>query len=239
MRITARNVLLIIPTYNEAENIAALLAAIERVVPDIHVLVVDDHSADGTGDLVEHLAKTRCGRWQVLRRDGKLGLGTAYVAGFRWALGRDYQAVIEMDADFSHDPHYLPQIIHDLNEHHMVIGSRYIRGGGTRNWSLGRRLISWGGCWYARVILGLPVADPTGGFNGLRREVLSALALERIGSEGYAFQIELKYRAYRQGFTLWEIPITFWERRVGKSKMSWRIFLEAMYRVWTLRLGGR
>jgi dolichol-phosphate mannosyltransferase len=120
----------------------------------------------------------------------------------------------------------------------MVIGSRYVRGGGTRNWSLARRLISWGGCAYARVILGLPVADPTGGFNGMRREVLDALDLRRIQSEGYAFQIELKYRAYRQGFDLREIPITFWERRVGKSKMSWRIFLEAMRRVWVLRWSG-
>ena len=235
LRITAENVLLIIPTYNEAENISALLADIERIVPAIHVLVVDDNSEDRTGDVVEHLAKLHCGGWHVLRRAGKLGLGTAYIAGFQWALERDYQAVIEMDADFSHDPHHLPQIICQLNAYDMVIGSRYVRGGGTRNWSLVRRLISWGGCGYARVILGLPIADPTGGFNGLRRQVLDALNLESIKSEGYAFQIELKYRVYRQGFDLREIPITFWERRVGKSKMSWRIFLEAVGRVWALR----
>lgn len=229
--------LIVVPTYNEAENVDTLLDGIFTHVPDAHVLFVDDHSADGTPDRIRAWVEHRPGQVHLLQREGKLGLGTAYVAGFRWALERDYQSVQEMDADLSHDPRYLPQLFDFPDGVYAVIGSRYIPGGATVDWSLSRRFISGFGNLYARTILGLPIRDLTGGFNNWRREVLERISLDGIRSEGYAFQIEMKYRATRAGFRAHEIPIVFADRRAGESKMSGRVALEAMVRVWAMRLG--
>jgi dolichol-phosphate mannosyltransferase len=174
----------------------------------------------------------------LLEREGKKGMGTAYLAGFAWALERDYDAVVEMDADLSHDPRALPTLIGLLPDADVVIGSRYVPGGGTEDWSRLRMAISRFGSFYARVILGLPIRDLTGGFNGWKRRVLETLPLDQVRSEGYSFQIELKLRAARAGFRLVETPIVFIDRRVGQSKMSWKIVAEAVVRVWLLRLGG-
>ncbi len=228
--------LIIIPTYNEVKNIAPLLKSIWDHVPDIHVLVVDDNSSDGTAKVVKDIQKTAQSQLFIIEREGKLGLGTAYLAGFKWALDRKYEKVIEMDADFSHPAAILPQMIDELGKHNVVIGSRYVEGGGTVNWSFIRKLISKGGSLYARTILGIPIRDLTGGFNGWHREVLKSIDLGSIVSEGYAFQIELKHRAYRIGYSLKEIPIIFSERRAGQSKMSGKIIIEAMYRVWGMAI---
>ena len=231
--------LIVVPTYNEAENIDTLLAGIEQHAPGADVLFVDDNSRDGTVEKIAEHQERRPGRIHLLQRPKKLGLGTAYVAGFRWALERDYDAVHEMDADLSHDPVYLPTTLAFPDESHVVVGSRYIPGGGTVNWGLSRRFISGFGNVYARTILGLPIRDLTGGFNLWRREVLETVSLDALRSEGYAFQIELKYRAAQAGFRLTEIPIVFADRRVGQSKMSWNVAFEAMFRVWGLKLGKK
>lgn len=248
-------VLIIIPTYNERDNIGPLLAQIHEALPIADVLVVDDNSPDGTGQLADELAK-KDPRLKVLHREGKLGLGTAYLTGFRYALDNGYDFVFEMDADFSHDPCYLPALLHAASEGadgkegadggaDLVIGSRRIPGGGTENWGLGRQLLSSGGSLYARAILGfgqpqhffgLPVNDLTSGFKCFRRRVLESIDLDTIHSEGYSFQIEVTYRAMRLGFRVAEVPIVFIDRRAGQSKMSFRIFLEAMGVVWRLRL---
>ena len=229
--------LVIIPTYNERENITRLLPAVYAAA-DVHVLVVDDASPDGTGDYVEELAGgPYAGRLFLLRRAGKLGLGTAYIAGFKWALARNYQRIIEMDADFSHNPRYLPELLAASETADLVLGSRYVPGGGVRNWPWHRRLISQGGSLYARTILGLSVRDLTGGFKCFRREVLAAIDLDSVKASGYFFQIEMTYRAHLKGFKIREIPIVFDERTAGKSKMSKAIFLEALFMVWRLRLG--
>ena len=228
--------LVIIPTYNERDNLGPLLAAIWQAVPHMHVLFVDDNSPDGTADLIKSkIASTDGGRLHLLERPKKLGLGTAYISGFRWALARSYTAIIEMDADLSHNPAVLRSMLKELGGADVVVGSRYIEGGGTVNWSLYRKLISLGGSLYARTILGLKVRDLTGGFNAWKREVLETIGIDRVRSEGYAFQIELKYRANRRGFRILEIPIQFTERRAGQSKMSATIFFEAILRVWHLR----
>ncbi len=232
--------LIIIPTYNESGNIGQLLAAISAAQPNVHVLVVDDGSPDGTGRLVAQLAAaTYPGSLFLLARSGKLGLGSAYVAGFKWALARDYKLIAQMDADFSHNPRYLPALFAAAASHHLVLGSRYIAGGGVVNWPWLRRLISRGGSLYSRLILGLPVRDFTGGFKCFRREVLAGIDLDAIKSNGYSFQIEMTYRAWLNGFTVREIPIVFEERNAGHSKMSGAIFREALFMVLRLRAARR
>jgi len=225
----------VIPTYNERENIAALLP---RIITDprFKALVVDDNSPDGTGEVVAALARDS-ERIKLLARPGKLGLGTAYVAGFKQALADGAQFIFEMDADFSHNPDYLPALLAAAEmDYDVVLGSRYIRGGGTTDWGFIRQVISRGGSLYARLILGLPVKDCTGGFRCYRRRVLEAIPLETVGSNGYAFQIEMLYRALRGKFRVGEIPIIFPDRRVGASKMSHAIVLEALGVVWRLRM---
>ena len=227
--------LVVIPTYNEIENVPRLIPRVLEQDPRIEILVVDDNSPDGTGDYAEEVAG-REPRVHVLKRAGKEGLGKAYLAGFRWGLDRSYSLLFEMDADFSHDPANLSAFIEKAGAHDVVIGSRYVGGRVTVvNWPMGRLLVSYFGSWYARTVTGLPVRDATGGFNCWRRETLLALDLDRVQSNGYAFQIELKLRAWRGGFRLVEMPIVFTERDSGESKMSKRIVREAVWRVWKLR----
>lgn len=226
-----------IPTYNERDNIEAITRATLDVDNRVDILVVDDNSPDGTGKLADELAAKEP-RLRVLHRPEKRGLGKAYLHAFREALALGYGFVVEMDADFSHDPRCLPKMIDEATRGtHLVLGSRYVPGGGTVNWGIGRRILSRGGSLYARTILGVDVADLTGGFKCFRREVLEALDLDAIDSTGYAFQIEMTYRALRRGFVVEELPIVFEDRRVGQSKMSRAIFLEAIAVVWKLRLG--
>ncbi len=228
--------LIVVPTYNEIENLQALTEAIFKNVPDsVELLIVDDGSPDGTGALADRLAAQNP-RIHVLHRPKKMGLGTAYVNGFKWGLERGFDALIEMDADFSHDPSYLPTMLKTLGTHDVAIGSRYVSGGGTVNWGLGRRILSKGGSIYSRVILGANIRDFTGGFNGWRRPVIEAVEPDTLRSDGYSFQIELKYRAFLGGFRIAEFPIVFADRKVGKSKMSKKIVFEALRRVWAFRL---
>ncbi len=234
---TRRRALVCLPTYDERENLAPMIDAILAVVPQVDVLVIDDNSPDGTGRLADEIA-AREPRVKVLHRSAKEGLGRAYLAGFAWALARDYGLVLEMDCDFSHDPSYLPAMLAAAEGADLVLGSRYVDGGGTVNWGLLRKLISRGGSLYARTILGLAVRDLTGGFKCFRREVLEAIDLATVECTGYAFQIELTYRAARRGFQVREVPIVFADRRVGHSKMSRRIVLEAIRKVWSIRLSG-
>jgi len=234
---TDRRALICLPTYNEIDNLRPMVAAIRAVVPAVEILVIDDNSPDGTGALADELAAADR-QVHVLHRAGKEGLGKAYLAGFAWALSRGYGLIMEMDCDFSHDPKYLPAMLAAAGQADLVLGSRYVAGGGTVNWGLGRKLISRGGSLYARTILGLSVRDLTGGFKCFRREVLEAIDLPSVECTGYAFQIELTYRASRKGFTVREIPIVFADRRVGHSKMSRRIVLEAIRKVWSIRLSG-
>jgi dolichol-phosphate mannosyltransferase len=226
--------LVVVPTYNERENIAALVPAIFQATPDVEILVVDDNSPDGTGEVVRSLQE-RFPHVHLLSRRGKEGLGKAYLAGFRWGLEKGYGALVQMDADFSHRPEDLRSLVSALPEYDFVMGSRWVAGGQTVNWGLGRKFISRGGSFYARQILRFPVRDWTGGFNGWKAETLTKLGLDSVRSEGYSFQIELKYRALKLGFKGKEIPIVFEDRRVGQSKMSSRIVFEALYRVWGLR----
>ena len=228
--------LVIVPTYNERENLGALVSAVLEQVDGVEILVVDDASPDGTGALADRLAENSA--VHVLHRAGKSGLGSAYVAGFRWAMERGFTAVVQMDADFSHDPRYLPGFVNGLRDHDGVVGSRYIPGGATENWRWGRRLVSRGGNLYARLILGSRLADLTGGFNAWRCEVLDAVGLDSLNSTGYAFQIELKHRVTQLGFEMVELPIRFEDRRVGQSKMGVGVAIEAVYRVWQFRLTG-
>ena len=230
----ARRALICLPTYNERENLGPITEAILAAAPDVDVLVIDDGSPDGTGLLADELA-AREPRVHVLHRAKKEGLGKAYLAGFDWALARDYALVLEMDADFSHDPGYLPAMLAKAEEADLVLGSRYVPGGGTVNWGFGRKILSRGGSLYARTILGVRVRDLTGGFKCFRREVLEAIELGTVECSGYAFQIELTYRAILRGFRVAEIPIVFADRRVGQSKMSRRIVLEAIGKVWGMR----
>ncbi len=226
--------LVVIPTYNELENIAAIVPAIFQVVPEVEILVVDDNSPDGTGAVVKDLQR-QYPALHLLSRAGKEGLGKAYVAGFRWGLERGYHAVVQMDADFSHRPIDLKALLQALPQMDFALGSRWVSGGQTVNWGIIRKIVSLGGSFYARQILGFPIRDWTGGFNAWKAETLSKIGLEFIGSEGYSFQIELKYRAMKFGFRGQEVPIVFEDRRVGQSKMSARIVVEALYRVWGLR----
>jgi dolichol-phosphate mannosyltransferase len=230
--------LVIVPTYNEVENLERLVDLVLRQGA-FDILVVDDRSPDGTGELGDALADRYPDRVTVMHRAGKLGLGTAYRAGFRYALTHGYQRVFEMDADFSHDPAALPALRAALEDADMVLGSRYAPGGATANWPVWRRLLSQGGSKYAALILGLPFRDLTGGFKGISASVLRSLDLDGIQSNGYAFQIEVTYRAYRNGFRIVERPITFADRRLGQSKMRAGIVLEALRIVWALRLEVR
>lgn len=227
--------LIVTPTYNEIENIRELASSVLSATPsETEFLIVDDNSPDGTGSAADELSAQNS-RVHVLHRQGKLGLGSAYVAGFRWGLERGFDAFIEMDADFSHNPSYLPQMLELLGSHDVVIGSRYVSGGGTENWGLGRKVLSRGGSLYSRLILGASIRDFTGGFNGWKRDVLEAIDLSSVRSDGYSFQIELKYRAFRKGFSIREFPIVFVDRKVGQSKMSRRIVFEALAKVWSFR----
>ena len=229
----------IVPTYNERENVEPIVKAIRRELDALAVghtiLVVDDSSPDGTGEAADRLAREDS-HVEVLHRPEKHGLGPAYIAGFRHALGRGADRVIEMDADFSHDPAYLPSMLEAGEAADLVLGSRYVPGGGVRNWGRMRRFVSRGGCLYAKTVLGIGVTDLTGGFKCFRREVLEAIELDRIRSQGYAFQVELTYRALQMGFRVEEVPIVFTDRRVGQSKMTKRIVLEAAWMVPLLRL---
>ena len=233
--------LVIVPTFNEARNIPLLVPAILAEDPRLDVLVVDDNSPDRTGLVAEGLAALNP-RVHVLHREQKDGLGAAYVAGFRWALERGYDLVFEMDADFSHDPKYLPDFLRAIQDADVVLGSRYKAGVNVINWPISRLLLSLGANAYARVVTGLPVRDATGGFKCFRRKVLERIDLERVRSNGYAFQIEVSFRAWKLGFRLVEIPIVFTDRFEGQSKMNKKILREAIWMVWWLRfasLAGR
>lgn len=228
--------LVVLPTYNEALNLPLIVPAVLAVLPAAHVLVVDDLSPDGTGALADALALADP-RVHVLHRAGPRGLGPAYLAGFRWALERPYTHIFEMDADGSHPPRYLPAMLAAAREHDLVLGCRYMRGGGIEGWGPHRLALSRGGNLYARGVLGLPYRDLTGGFKCFRREVLEAIDLEAVRSQGYGFQIELTWRAWQRGFRIGEVPIIFPDRERGESKMSLNIAWEALVGVWRLRRG--
>ncbi|MCA9536018.1 MAG: polyprenol monophosphomannose synthase [Myxococcales bacterium] len=233
---SAERVLIVTPTYNERENLPRFLDGVFEVLPNAHVLVVDDASPDGTGALADELAAADP-RVRVLHRPGKLGLGTAYLDGFHWGLAQGFDVFFEMDTDLSHDPRYLPDFLDALAEGaDVVIGSRNVSGGGVEGWGLGRHVLSKGGSLYSRTLLGLPVQDLTSGYKAFRRTVLERLQLGEVSSNGYSFQIELTYRAVLAGFTVREVPIIFVDRRAGQSKMSRRIVAEAVLMVPVLRL---
>ena len=229
---------LVLPTYNEAENVERVVEAATRSLaaasPEHRLLVVDDNSPDGTGDIADRLAVAR-DDVEVLHRPGKEGLGRAYLAGFQRALDAGADLVLEMDADFSHDPADIPRLIEAAADADLVLGSRYMPGGGVEGWAWHRELLSRGGCLYARALLGVPVRDLTGGFKCFRREVLETLDLSEIHADGYGFQIEMTYKAIRAGFRVREVPITFCDRVAGTSKMHGRIAIEAVWKVPTLR----
>ncbi|HEY8431482.1 MAG TPA: polyprenol monophosphomannose synthase [Sandaracinaceae bacterium] len=229
-------VLVVTPTYNEADNLEPFARALFEVLPSAHLLVVDDASPDGTGKLADRLAG-RDERVRVLHRGGKLGIGSAYLEGFRLGLRDGYDVLVQMDTDLSHDPAHLPEMLAALESGaDLVIGSRNIPGGGVRGWGLGRHVLSKGGSLYSRTILGLSIRDLTSGYKAWSRRALEAIDLGAVRSEGYSFQIEMTWRALRRGFRVVEVPIVFVDRRAGKSKMSRKIFLEAVAMVWKLRL---
>lgn len=228
--------LVIIPTYDERENIREILTHVFGLRPDFHVLVVDDNSPDGTADIVKELQAQWPGRLHLLQRAGKQGLGTAYIAGFKWALANGYEFIFEMDADFSHDPAHLPEFLAAVTDADLVLGSRYRDGKVTVvNWPMTRLLLSYGANIYARAVTGLRLGDATGGFKCFRRRVLEAIPLGEVKSNGYAFQIEMSFRAWKRGFRIAEIPIVFHDRTEGESKMSKGIVREAIWMVWRLR----
>lgn len=232
-------VLVVTPTYNERDNLEHFVEAVHAVMPEAHVLVVDDASPDGTGQIADRLAGSDP-RVSVLHRSGKLGIGSAYLDGFRHGLREGYELLVQMDTDMSHDPRYLPDMLAAIERGaDVVLGSRNIAGGGVEGWGPGRHFLSKGGSIYSRTILGLPVRDLTGGFKMWRREVLEAIDLGAVRSEGYSFQIEMTWRAIQKGFRVREVPIVFVDRRAGQSKMSRDIFLEAVLMVWKLRFEGR
>jgi len=232
----AERALVIIPTYNEATNVGQIVPRVLEQDPRLEVLIVDDNSPDGTGAIADGLA-AEDSRVHVLHREGKLGLGTAYVAGFQWALARDYAYVFEMDADHSHDPKHLPAFLEAVQEADLVLGSRYLNRRATVvNWPMTRLLLSYGANIYARWVTGLKLYDATGGFKCFRRRVLEAIDLSAVHSNGYSFQIEMSFRAWRLGFRIKEIPIVFVDRADGTSKMSGAIVREAVWMVWRLRL---
>ena len=235
---TGRSALVIVPTYNENDHVAALIAAVLGACPEVHLLFVDDNSPDGTGQTLDAIAEDH-NQVHVLHRDRKLGLGRAYIAGFRWALARPYDFVLGMDADFSHNPADIPRLLEAATAADVALGSRYVGGTRVTNWSRARLLLSRGAGLYVRFLTGLGFADPTGGFRCYRRAGLEAIDLDRIVSNGYAFQIELTHQAWMRGFQGVEIPITFKERVAGRSKMSWAIIVEAIWRVPALLIRSR
>ncbi len=226
--------IVIIPTYNELNNIKKMLHAVSEIMPKADVLIVDDNSPDGTGAYVkEQGEKDR--RIKLIQRQGKMGLGTAYVAGFKYMLGNGYDIAFQMDADFSHDPIELKNMLKEIEEYDLVIGSRYIKGVNVINWPMHRLLLSYFANKYSRIVTGLPICDATGGFKCFRRDVLSSIDLDNIKSNGYSFQIEMNFKAWKKGFRIKEIPIIFYERMEGASKMSKKIVREAVTMVWKLR----
>ena len=228
--------LVIIPTYNEKENIEKIIRKVLSLSGDFHLLIVDDGSPDGTGDIIKGLQKEFQGKLHIIERSGKLGLGTAYITGFKWALAQGYEYIFEMDADFSHNPDDLMRLYDACHKGpDMVVGSRYTKGGKVVNWPWDRIFISKGGALYTKMITFMPVNDPTAGFVCYNRKVLSAIPLDKVHFVGYAFQIEMKYRAWKLGFKIGEVPITFQDRKEGVSKMSGSIIKEAMYGVWKMR----
>lgn len=228
-------ILVIVPTYNEAQNLPLIVPEVLKQDPRLDILVVDDNSPDGTGEIAARMAQSES-RLHVLHRPAKEGLGRAYLAGFRWGLAQGYGAMFEMDADFSHDPGFIPAFLEALEQADLVLGSRYATGVNVINWPISRLLLSLGANLYARVITGLPLTDCTGGFKCFRRQVLESIDLDQVRSNGYAFQIEMSFRAWKKGFRLKEIPIIFHERVEGHSKMSRKIVREAIWMVWWLRL---
>ena len=227
--------LIIFPTYNERENIEKIVHAVLPLDPRIHVLIVDDNSPDGTGDIADRLAEAQ-EKVFVLHRQNKEGLGRAYIAGFRWAIDQKFDYIFEMDADFSHGPEYIKDFLREIKEYDLVLGSRYISGVNVINWPIMRLLLSYYANVYTRIVTGLPLRDATGGFKCFRREVLEAIDLDEVHANGYSFQIEMSMRAWKKGFKLKEIPIVFVDRVAGTSKMSKKIVREAIWMVWRLRL---
>jgi dolichol-phosphate mannosyltransferase len=228
--------LVVMPTYNEAENITRIIPEMLKQGPLFDVLVVDDNSPDGTAGLVKAMMPQHEGRIHIMERACKMGLGRAYVAGFKYALAKGYANVMEMDADFSHNPEVLPRFLEAIKEADLVLGSRYVSGVNVINWPLKRLLLSYGASMYTRIITGMPVKDPTGGFKCFRRQTLEALDLDRVHSNGYSFQIEMSFRIWKKGFRIKEIPIIFTDRVGGTSKMSSKIVREAVIMVWLLKL---
>jgi len=230
----AEKALVLLPTYNEKENLERIIPLILAQDDRIFILVVDDNSPDGTGQIADRISSENP-RVMVLHREKKSGLGQAYIAGFRWALEHDYDYIFEMDADFSHDPKFLPDFLKAVENADIVLGSRYISGVNVVNWPMGRLLLSYYANFYSRLVTGLPLKDATGGFKCFRRRVLEAIDLSEVRSNGYSFQIEMSYRAWKKGFTIKEIPIVFVDRTAGTSKMSKKIVREAVVMVWRLR----
>ncbi|MBU1318958.1 MAG: polyprenol monophosphomannose synthase [candidate division Zixibacteria bacterium] len=231
----ADKALVLLPTYNEKENIERIIPKILQQDDRLYVLVIDDNSPDGTGDIADRIASANP-RVMVMHREKKEGLGQAYIAGFRWALERDYNYIFEMDADFSHDPIYLKDFLVSIKKYDIVLGSRYISGVNVVNWPIMRLLLSYYANVYSRIVTGLPLRDATGGFKCFRREVLEAINLDDVKSNGYSFQIEMSLRAHKKGFKIKEIPIIFYDRTAGQSKMSKKIIREAVVMVWRLRI---
>ncbi|HKK21392.1 MAG TPA: polyprenol monophosphomannose synthase [candidate division Zixibacteria bacterium] len=231
----SQRALIIFPTYNERDNIEKIVHAVIPLDPRIHVLIVDDNSPDGTGDIAERLSKQES-KVFVLHRQKKEGLGRAYIAGFKWAIDKQFDFIFEMDADFSHGPEYIKDFLREIQHNDLVIGSRYISGVNVINWPMSRLLLSYFANVYTRMVTGLPLRDATGGFKCFRREVLETIDLDDVRSSGYSFQIEMSMRAWKRGFKIKEIPIIFVDRVAGASKMSKKIMREAMYMVWLLRL---
>lgn len=227
--------LIIIPTYNELENLPKLLPAVLSKDSSINVLIVDDNSPDGTAAFVENEMKNN-ERIHLIKRSSKQGLGTAYIAGFKYALQNGFDLIFEMDADFSHDPNEIPKFLEEIKQSDLVLGSRYINGVNVINWPMRRLLLSWFANWYTRIITGLHIKDATGGYKCFKREILQAIDLDRVTSNGYAFQIEMTFKAWKKGFRIKEIPIIFVDRVKGKSKMSKKIVREAVAMVWKLRI---
>jgi len=230
----SQRALIIFPTYNERENIEKIVHAVLPLDPRINVLIVDDNSPDGTGDIADRLSKEE-DKVFVLHREQKQGLGKAYIAGFKWAIENKFDFIFEMDADFSHGPEYIREFLKEIQNHDLVIGSRYITGVNVINWPISRLLLSYYANVYTRIVTGLPLRDATGGFKCFRREVLEAINLDDVKSSGYSFQIEMSMRAWKKGFRIKEIPIVFIDRVAGASKMSKKIMREAIWMVWSLR----
>ena len=227
--------IVVVPTYNEKENVQGIINAVLNVSDNLGILIVDDNSPDGTGSIAQALAEVN-DRVHVLHREGKMGLGSAYIAGFKWVLSNTQaKYIFEMDADFSHNPEDILIFLNEISDNDLVVGSRYLKGITVVNWPLRRLILSYGANIYTKIITGLPLTDSTGGFKCFRREVLQEMPLDRIRSDGYSFQIEMNYLCWKKGFRIKEIPIVFTDRRVGVSKMSKKIVWEAVFLVWRLR----